>query len=183
MTYSCGFFATPESTLEEASISKYDRICSQARTGSGRRGARDRLRLGWIRDPRGIALRLPRDGGDDLGPAVRAGTPKGSRRRARAPRRDPEARLPRSAAEAGPSFRQDRVDRDDRGRGTPFPRRLLRDLQPHAAPPRPHGASGHHGARSTLRALPPVRRFPAAIRLPRRAACPRSEPSGPRFRA
>jgi cyclopropane-fatty-acyl-phospholipid synthase len=29
MTYSCGIFATPESTLEEASIAKYDRIIEQ----------------------------------------------------------------------------------------------------------------------------------------------------------
>jgi cyclopropane-fatty-acyl-phospholipid synthase len=35
MTYSCGFFETAESTLEEASLAKLDRVCRKLRLGPG----------------------------------------------------------------------------------------------------------------------------------------------------
>jgi cyclopropane-fatty-acyl-phospholipid synthase len=35
MTYSCGIFERPESTMEEASVAKFDRICRKLRLAPG----------------------------------------------------------------------------------------------------------------------------------------------------
>ena len=54
MTYSCAYWERPGMTLEEAQRAKYRQICEKLRARPGRPRARDRVRLGRVRDPRGV---------------------------------------------------------------------------------------------------------------------------------
>ena len=60
LTYSCGIFESEDSTLKEASLAKYDRICRKLVFRRGSR-AGDRQRLGRLCHPRREPLRLPGD--------------------------------------------------------------------------------------------------------------------------
>ena len=60
MTYSCAIFSRGATTLEEAQETKLELVCSKLGAGAGRAGARRRLRLGKLRDPRRPAARRAR---------------------------------------------------------------------------------------------------------------------------
>ncbi len=49
MTYSCGFFESPDASLEEASTAKLDRVCRKLAPRARTTTARDRHRLGQLR--------------------------------------------------------------------------------------------------------------------------------------
>ena len=61
LTYSCAIFDPPGLTLADAQREKFERIARKLELSPGRPPPRDRHRLGRVRDPRGDAVRLPRD--------------------------------------------------------------------------------------------------------------------------
>ena len=52
MTYSCAYFAGNPENLEQAQFAKLDLVCRKLGTRARRPGARHRLRLGQLCDPR-----------------------------------------------------------------------------------------------------------------------------------
>ena len=129
--------------------------------------ARDRLRLGRLRDARRAAGGLPRHRRHALRGAARVGDARGRRSRARGPRRHPPAGLPRRRRDV----LGDRVDRDVRGGRREVVARVL----PHGcassldAGRRGRAPDDHHRG-PPLRGLPPQARLRAALHLPRRHA-------------
>ena len=159
MTYSCAVFERPEMSLAEAQRAKYERLCRAARARPGRPRARDRLRLGRLRAPRGRTARLPRHRDHDL---ARAGGPR-ARADARPAGRDPRAGLPHGRGQ----LHEGRLDRDDRGDRRRPVRHLLRDDRPRPRARRPRGGADDPRPRAALGPLPPHARLDRALRLPR----------------
>ena len=71
LTYSAGFFETPQSTLEDAAIAKYDRICRKLKTFAPGSCPGNRYRLGRFRPTCRTPLRLPRHHHHHLGRTTR----------------------------------------------------------------------------------------------------------------
>ena len=94
MTYSCAVFEDEARAARGRAAPQAPPRLRQARARAGRPRARDRLRLGQLRDPRRAGARLPRHRPHDLavpgGPRPRAG----ARGRGRGPGRDPRGGLP-----------------------------------------------------------------------------------------
>ena len=150
--------------MEEASIAKNERICRQARAVGRRSRARDRQRLGRLRDPRGAHARLQGHHHDALARAARGGARAGRGRGTARPGRGPARGLPRPAR----PLRQAGVDRDDRGRRPPVLRRVLPHLRGAARGARADGAAGDPDRRPALRAGAPHGRLHQGVHLPGR---------------
>ena len=115
MMYSCAVFESPERPRSnEASLAKLERVCRKLDLGPERPRARDRHRLGRLRDLRRRALRLPRDDDDDLRRAARLRDASASARPACRTASRCSRRTTATSRRAG--LRQARLDRDDRGR-------------------------------------------------------------------
>ena len=133
-----------------------------ARAHARGRAARDRQRLGQLRHPRRLRLRLPCDDNDDLRRAIRARSQAGGQRRTHAPRHGSARPLPRSHR----AIHEACFDRDDRGGRLARPRRLLRNLLATARPARADGAADdrHRGRR--LRSHEGAPRLHQTVHLP-----------------
>ena len=77
LTYSCALFTRGATTLEEAQEAEARPRLPQARPAAGPAGARRRLRLGQLRDPRGRAPRRPGDRHHAVRAAGRDRAPRG----------------------------------------------------------------------------------------------------------
>ena len=72
MVYSAAYYEQADDTLEQAQQQKFRRLAEAVGLHAGAARARDRVRLGRVRDVRGPHLRVPRDGHHRLAGAVRA---------------------------------------------------------------------------------------------------------------
>jgi hypothetical protein len=126
LTYSCGIFERPESTLAEASLGQVRAHLQKAGPDGLRPPARDRHRLGRLCPACGAALRLPGHHDHHLRPAARGGRPAHCGGRALRAHHAAQAGLPRFDRQ----LRQTRLDRDDRSRGPSVFGRVLPSLQP-----------------------------------------------------
>ncbi len=148
-----------------------DRAGARARPGRPR--DRDRVRLGSLCAPCREPLRLPRHHDDDQPFPVRLRARASRARRGLRTRRAPLRGLPPSR---GP-LRQGRLDRDVRGRGPLFLRRLLFDRGPPPASRRGDAAPDHLDERGALPALPlPAGLHPTAHLPGLRARLDRRDP-------
>ena len=164
MMYSSARFTRPHMTLEEASIAKLDLVCDKLDARARRPRARDRDRLGRLRDPRRRHPRLPRDHHHALAGTARARARARARGRPRGSRHRPRPRLPRAR---GP-LRQARLDRDDRGGRLEGLRDLLRALLGPARAQRRDAAPGDHHRRPRLRRRARVEELHPHAHLPQR---------------
>ena len=130
MMYSCAIFESPTRHAARRPRSRSSSGSAQARPRAGGPRARDRHRLGRLRDPRRPQLRLPRDDDDDLARAARLRARARARSRPGGPRHGAARGLPRPARQ----LRQARLDRDDRGRRLAVLRDVLPPLLAAAAP-------------------------------------------------
>ena len=116
MTYSCGIFEGPESTLAEASIAKYDRICRKLALSDADHVLEIGTGWGGFAVHAAAPLWLPGHHDDHLPRAAPAGLGAGRPGGPVGPRHHPLPGLPGPCRE----FRQAGLHRDDRGRGPPF---------------------------------------------------------------
>ena len=172
MTYSCAYFATPQTTLDDAQRAKYDLICRKLGLGPGSRLLD--VGCGWG----GMALHAAQH----YGARVVGVTLSQRQARVRAPgrrrgrpgrsRRDPPAGLPRRA---GRALRRHLQHRHVRARRRGAPGRVLRLPLPPAAAGRPAAQSRHLPAARQPRPQPPTRS--SAATCSRTANCTRSASS------
>ena len=138
----------------------------ETRVGSARSRARDRKRLGGVRDVRRQDPRLPCHDYDDLAPAARvrarAGPPGGLGGQGHGA----DGRLPGAAW----PLRQAGVDRDDRGGRLAAARRLLRRVLSAAGGRRGDAAAGDHDRRPRLRGRESLEIVHEQLHLPRRVS-------------
>ena len=74
MAYSSGIFPAPGASLRDASVEKFDRVCRKLGLAPSDEVSGNRHRLGWLCDPRGEELRLPRNNDHDFAGTVRSRT-------------------------------------------------------------------------------------------------------------
>ncbi len=138
MTYSCAVFEDEAGAARGRPAPQAPPRLRQARARAGRPRARDRLRLGQLRDPRRAGARLPRHRPHDLaGP----GSPR-PRARSRAPASRTWSRSARrTTALTAAAYSKVALDRDARGDRREAVRHLLRRHRPPARTPAARPAS------------------------------------------
>ena len=164
MTYSCAVFERRDRAARGGPAPQAPAGLRQARARPRRPRARDRLRLGRLRDPRRLRVRLPRHRAHDLPrpgharPRARPSTPA-SRTGSRSSRR--------TTARHARRLHEGRLDRDARGDRREAVRHLLRSDRPHARARRPRLRPDDPRPRRPLEPVPHEPRLDRALRLPR----------------
>ena len=156
MTYSCAVFETPDEPLAEAQRRKLRRDLRQARARPRRPRARDRLRLGRLRDTAARRVRLPRHRPDASRPRRRRSRASASAAAGLDDRIDDPSR--RTTATHRRPLHEGRVDRDARGD--------RREAVRHASSPRSTGCSRPAAARASRRSSIPDDRWDRYRRTP-----------------
>ena len=121
MAYSCAIFPQAESTLHEASVAKFDRICRKLALTADDHVLEIGSGWGGFALHAATEVRLPRHHDHDLPQAIRIHPAAGGGGRPGRPRDRALRRLPG----ADGFVRQARLDRDDRGRGASVLRHLF----------------------------------------------------------